>query len=100
MVQGLNRDLLLVERLENQLQRSLRPVKPDPVFIGNLQNRLSSPSELVIERRQNTALGMILLAVSLLSGFLLVLVLRQNRSGSEPSGDGETPVLDQPELAF
>lgn len=99
MVRDVNHDFLLVERLENQLQRSLRPVQPDPIFIGHLHNRLQSPSDLIIERRQNTALGMILLAASLLSGFVLIFLLRQNRSASG-TGELTEPVLNQPELAL
>jgi hypothetical protein len=66
--------------LENQLKRSLRPVNPNPEFVGHLHNRLTSPVVMTIERRQNTALGLFLVAFSLMSGVFLVWLLRQFRA--------------------
>lgn len=99
MVRGSKKDSLPVERLESQLQRSLRPVQPDPRFVGHLQNRLSEPALLVIERRHNTALSMMLLAASLLGGFALIWLLRQNRREETPNGGGE-PALGKPQFAL
>jgi hypothetical protein len=67
--------------LENQLKRSLRPVKPDPEFVGHLHNRLTTPVEMTIEQSQNTAFGLLLVAFSLMSGVFLIWLLRQFRSG-------------------
>jgi hypothetical protein len=66
--------------LENQLKRSLRPVKPNPEFVGHLQNRLTTPVTMTIERRQNAALGLFLIAISLMSGVFLIWLLRQFRA--------------------
>jgi hypothetical protein len=66
--------------LENQLKLSLRPVKPSPEFVGHLHNRLTTPAEMTIERRENAALGLLLVAFSLMSGVLLVMLLRHLRS--------------------
>ena len=108
MVRGPKKEEMQVERLESQLQRSLRPVQPDPQFVGHLHTRLNTPVALVVERRQNTALGMLLLAISLLSGFTLLLLLRQGRRSEEASqqpeasggGAGGTGALGQPEFAL
>jgi hypothetical protein len=62
-----------------------------------LQNRLSAPSLLIVERRQNTALGMLLLAVSLLGGFALIWLLRQGRRSEDSSGDAP---LGDPQFAL
>ncbi len=66
--------------LEDQLKRSLRRVQPDPDFVGHLHTRLTTPPAMIIERRQDAALGLILLALSLLSGLFLVWLLRQLRA--------------------
>ncbi len=66
--------------LENQLKRSLRRIEPDPEFVGHLHNRLTTPTEMTIERRQNTAFGLLLLAISLLSGIFVIWLLRQLRA--------------------
>jgi hypothetical protein len=55
-------------------------VQPDPVFVGHLQTRLTTPSLMTVERRQNTAFGLLLVAFSFLSGVLLVWFLRQFRA--------------------
>ncbi len=66
--------------LENQLKHSLRPVQPNPEFVGHLHTRLTSPPAMTIERRQNAALSLLLLAFSLMSGVFLVWLLRQFRA--------------------
>ncbi|RPJ51586.1 MAG: hypothetical protein EHM21_02360 [Chloroflexi bacterium] len=66
--------------LEDQLKRSLRRVNPNPEFVGHLHSRLTTPVEMTIERRQNAALGLFLVAFSLLSGVFLILLLRQLRA--------------------
>lgn len=68
------------KNLENQLKRSLRPVNPNPEFVGHLHTRLTTPVELTIERRQNAALGLFFVAFSLLSGVFLIWLLRQLRA--------------------
>lgn len=71
-----------VEILENQLKQSLRPVKPDPEFIDHLHTRLKTPATTILEQRENTAAGLLVVAFSLLSGFILILLMRQFRSSS------------------
>lgn len=66
--------------LENQLKHSLRPVQPNPEFVGHLHTRLTSPSTMTVERRQNAAFGLLLVAFSLLSGVFLIWLLRQFRA--------------------
>ncbi len=68
------------EYLENQLKRSLRPVEPNPEFVGHLHSRLVTPVEMTIERRQNAALGLFLVALSLMSGVFLIWLMRQFRA--------------------
>ncbi len=67
------------ENLENQLKRSLRRVEPNPDFVGHLHNRLTTPVEMTIERRQNAGFFLLLLAFSMMSGILLFWLLRQFR---------------------
>jgi len=71
----------MVEDLEGQLRRSLRRVEPRQEFVGNLYDRLVTPPAMTVERRTNTAYGMLLAACSLLSGVILIWVLRQFRTG-------------------
>ncbi len=66
--------------LENQLMLSLRPVQPSAEFVGHLHNRLTTPVLTTIERRQNAAFGLLLLALSLASGVFLIWLLRQFRA--------------------
>jgi hypothetical protein len=68
----------VVSDLENQLKFSLRPVQPNPEFVNRLHNRLTSPPSMTVEREQ-TALGLLVIAISLLTGVLLIFTLRQFR---------------------
>ena len=70
----------MVMDLENQLKRSLRPVQPSTEFVGHLHERLTNPPTMIIERRQNTAFGLLLVAFSLLSGVFLIWLMRQFRA--------------------
>lgn len=72
----------IVENLEKQLKVSLRPVQPNPEFIDHLHNRLTSSPAMTLER-QNTVLSLLLVAFSLLSGIILIWVMRHLRS-AEP----------------
>lgn len=86
-----------VEFLETQLKRSLRPVNPDPGFVDHLHTRLKTPSSMVLENRENAALGLVIAAFSLLTGIMLVWLtssLRARRNKEQtPSGNrnGSTP---------
>ncbi len=68
------------DNLENQLKRSLRRVEPNPEFVGHLHNRLTTPVEMTIERRQNAGFFLLLMAFSLMSSVLLIWFLRQLRA--------------------
>jgi hypothetical protein len=68
-----------VESLEDQLKQSLRPVKPDQDFVDHLHTRLKTPSTMILERRQNAAMGLLLVSSSLFIGIILVWLLRQWR---------------------
>jgi hypothetical protein len=69
-----------VEDLESQLKRSLRRVEPREEFVDHLYGRLTSPPAMTVERRTNTAFGLLLVAFSLVSGFLVVWLMRQLRA--------------------
>ena len=67
----------LVAALEQQLSVSLRPVRPRSDFVDHLHTRLTTQPAMVVERRQNVAVGMLLVAFSLLSGVILIFSLRR-----------------------
>jgi uncharacterized iron-regulated membrane protein len=70
----------VVEYLEKQLTQSLRPVTPSQEFVSHLHTRLTTPTPTVLERREHTAFGLLLMAFSLLSGVFLIWLLRQFRA--------------------
>ena len=67
-----------MEMIERQLQRSLRPVNPNPAFVNRLQTHLATPSPTlsVSTSPGNLALA---LALSLGAGVLILLIVRQFR---------------------
>lgn len=69
-----------VEALENQLRLSLRPVKPDPDFVNHLNERLVFPVDTTLERRQTTALSLLLVAFSLVSGIFIIWLMSRIRA--------------------
>ncbi len=69
-----------VDILEKQLQNSLRPVRPNEDFVDHLHNRLASPVSMSVERRNNTAISLLLVSFSLLSGMLLIWLLNRLRA--------------------
>jgi hypothetical protein len=68
-----------VNDLEQQLMFSLRPVQPSPEFVNHLQHRLTSPPSMTVEREYKI-FGMLMIAASLFTGAMLVLLLRHLRS--------------------
>jgi hypothetical protein len=72
----------IVEDLEHQLKMSLRKVEPSPEFVTHLHTRLTDPARMSIERRQSLGLGMLLVAVSCMSGMVLIGLLRLFRPAS------------------
>ena len=61
-----------VEELEQQLLHSLRPVHPNPQFVDHLHDRLTTSPSIGLERKSYTAISLLLVAFSLLSGALVV----------------------------
>lgn len=73
---------LLVDDIEQQLRQSLTRVQPDQEFVDHLHSRLKNPSQLSIEQRLSLGRGLLLVAGSLVSGILLLFLLRQLRLSS------------------
>jgi hypothetical protein len=71
--------LTVVEDLEQQLKQSLRKVEPNPEFVNHLQDRLTNPVQLSVERRQSIGCGLLLVAASFMAGLLVLLLVRQLR---------------------
>lgn len=71
-----------VDELERQLMQSLRKVEPNPVFVDHLHTRLTDPSRPSIERRQSLGVSLFLVAASLISGILLIWLMRLYRPGA------------------
>jgi hypothetical protein len=68
-----NADLFF--NLERDLQRSLRPVLPDPTFVNQLQVRLANPGPTIMAPK-TAGLGLMLAAVGLVAGLVLLWVVR------------------------
>lgn len=72
----------ILSTLERELQRSLRPVQPNPDFVNRLHTRLANPNPTLIERHASASLtipAFFLVGFGLAVGLLLVWVLRQIR---------------------
>lgn len=59
------------EELEGELLSTLAPVRPNPEFVNRLKRRLTTEPVIVIERRTEAAV-FVVLALSLFTGALLV----------------------------
>lgn len=68
-----------VDVLERQLMRSLRRVEPRTEFVDHLNTRLRTPQTTVLERRESTALAMLIAAAALVFGVILVFLFRWPR---------------------
>lgn len=68
-----------VDVLERQLMRSLRRVEPRTEFVDHLQTRLRTPQTTVLERRESTAMAMLIAAAALVFGVGLIFLLRWPR---------------------
>jgi hypothetical protein len=66
----------LVEKLERQLMESLKPVQPRTEFVDRLHTRLTTPQTMVLERRESAVFGLLLVAVSLLTGVFFIWLRR------------------------
>jgi hypothetical protein len=72
----------LFSTLENDLQRSLRPVQPNPEFVNRLHTRLVNPNTTLLERHAPqavTAPAFFLVGFGLAVGLLLIWGIRQIR---------------------
>ena len=68
----------LMEMIEQQLQRTLRPVNPNPAFVNRLQTHLTTPSPTLAVTTSPGNLA-IALALGLGAGLLILLIVRQFR---------------------
>jgi hypothetical protein len=70
-----------INSLEHDLERSLRPVHPDPDFVNRLHDRLVTPTEMVLERQRPPMydLAVILIGMGLALGLFMVWIVRQLR---------------------
>ena len=62
--------------LEDRLAKSLRPVRPDPVFIHSLREKLAQGSTTMVEYRQNHY-GFLTIGLGLAAGALIIWLLRR-----------------------
>ena len=63
----------LLLSMEGDLQTSLHPVAPDPLFISTLKKRLVTSSTIVLEK-DSGALSMLLIALGLCTGVTILLL--------------------------
>ncbi len=64
--------------LEHRLAESLKPVRPDPVFINSLKSKLANSSTVIVERHSSHQ-GLVVIGLGLVTGALLVWLLNQFR---------------------
>jgi hypothetical protein len=64
--------------LEQQLQRSLRPVQPNPAFVNRLQTHLITPGPTLAQPNYRGELG-IAIAIGLAVGLSIMWIIRQLR---------------------
>ncbi len=64
--------------LEHSLAKNLKPVRPDPVFINSLRQKLSSGPATLLERRHDY-FGFLALGLGLAITALIVLMFRRSR---------------------
>jgi len=68
----------LMSSLEQQLQRSLRPVQPNPAFVNRLQTHLTTPGPTLAQPQLRSELG-IAIAIGLAVGLTIMWIIRQLR---------------------
>ncbi|MBI4926842.1 MAG: hypothetical protein HY835_03675 [Anaerolineae bacterium] len=69
-----------IDDLEMQLQRTLRRVDPNPVFVNRLQNRLVEP-RFEVEKSADTVFVPVALIMGVVFGLLIFLITRLFRQG-------------------
>lgn len=65
--------------LEQRLSDSLKPVRPDPVFIDSLKHKLAQGTTTVVERHANGHSELVIIGLGLATGALLVWLLSRLR---------------------
>lgn len=72
-------ELEFINSIEKKLSESLQPVNPDPTFIYSLRNKLSQNSRVDIEKPSYLP-GLAILGAGLVSGALILLMIRKFKS--------------------
>jgi hypothetical protein len=67
------------DEIEQRLQMTLNPVRPNPEFVSHLRYRLATPDSVVLETRTQTPLLLLILSSGLVAGILLLWLLRRLR---------------------
>ena len=65
--------------IERKLQDTLRPIQPDPVFIGELNERLITPDRVILEVQPARWRGAVLLSIGLAAGLILIWFFQRGR---------------------
>lgn len=65
-----------VSSLERKLSESLRPIRPDPVFVHSLREKLSQGSGVMVEK-QASHQGIMLIGLGLLTGAIIIWLMRR-----------------------
>ncbi|MHC1740897.1 MAG: hypothetical protein AB9897_07280 [Anaerolineaceae bacterium] len=71
-------ELDFISSLEKQLTESLKPVRPNPMFIHSLKEKLSQGSNINIEKPVSH-MGLIILGAGLFAGALLVWIINRSK---------------------
>ncbi len=65
--------------IERKLPDTLRPIQPDPAFIGKLNERLTTPDKVTLEIHPNRWRGAMLLSIGLAAGLVLMWFFQRGR---------------------
>jgi hypothetical protein len=65
--------------LEQRLSESLKPVRPDPVFIDSLKHKLAQGTTTIVERHVSGHTELAIIGLGLATGALLVWLLSRQR---------------------
>jgi hypothetical protein len=65
-------------KLESSLAKNLKPVRPDPIFISSLKQKLSAGPATILERRHDY-FGWLALGLGLAITALIMLMFRRSR---------------------
>jgi hypothetical protein len=68
----------LMNSLEEHLQRTLRPVQPNPAFVNRLQTHLTTPGPVLAEPHFHGEIG-IAIGIGLAVGLTIMWLIRQLR---------------------